>query len=201
MRLQTLVLSAVPGEAGSDLALGMDPEIHRQAGWLLRRFHEAESLGPWDGFAEAKRDELEKWAARAGGLLESEHLDFARSEVRRLGELGSPARVPCHRDYGSRNWLVAEGRVHIIDFEWARPEVWVNDLARLYFGPWRGRPDLQDAFLDGYGRAIDADDRAVLLACGALSAVSTVIWSHAQGDAAFEEIGRGNLRRLMEGLY
>jgi hypothetical protein len=199
--LQTLVLSAVPGEAGSDFALGMDPAIQRRAGQLLRRFHEAESLGPWDDFAAAKLDAMEKWAARADDLLEPSQLDFARSEVRRLGGLGSPARVPCHRDYGPRNWLVADGRVHVIDFEWARPEVWVNDLARLYFGPWRDRPDLQEAFFDGYGRAIDETDRTILLGCGALSAVSTVIWAHAQGDASFEETGRENLRHLMAGLY
>jgi Ser/Thr protein kinase RdoA (MazF antagonist) len=196
--LQMMVLSAVPGEDGSGLALESDAEIQRQAGWLLRRFHDAESLGSWDDFAAAKLDEFEKWAARADGLLERTQLAFARREVRRLSEVERPVRVPCHRDYGPRNWLIADGRVSVIDFEWARPEVWVNDLARLYFGPWRERPDLQDAFLDGYGRAIDDSDRAVLLGCGALSAVSTVIWAHAQGDAAFEAIGRENLRRLMK---
>jgi len=197
--LQALVLSSVPGEAGSGEASEMDPEIQHQAGRLLRRFHDVESLGPWDDFAAEKLDEFERWAARADGLLEPRQLDFARGEVRGLGGLGSPVRVPCHLDYEPRNWLVADGRVHVIDFERARPEIWINDLSRLYFGSWLARPDLCEAFLDGYGRAIGSDDRAVLLGCGALSAVSTVVWARAHGDAPFEEAGRRRLARLMAG--
>lgn len=195
--LQVLVLSAVPGVADT----GRDPEIQRQAGTLLRQLHDAASPARWEDFAAEKRDEFEAWAARAAGLIEVRLLDFARAEVCGLAALGHPVRVPCHLDYSTRNWLVADGRVYIIDFEWAAPEVWVNDLARLYFGPWRDRPDLKDAFLEGYGRTIDPDDRAVLLGCGALTAVRTVVWARDHGDTPFEEAGRQNLQRLMARRY
>ena len=197
--LQALVLSSVPGEAGSGVASEPDPEIQHQAGRLLRRLHDVESFGPWDDFAAETLDEFERWAARAGGLLEPRQLDFARGEVRDLIGLGSPLRVPCHLDYEPRNWLVADGRVHVIDFERAGPEIWINDLSRLYFGSWHDRPNLREAFLDGYGRTIGSDDRAVLLGCGALSAVSTVVWARAHDDAPFEEAGRQRLARLMAG--
>ena len=195
--LPAILLSAVPGVAVSDVASEMDPDVQHQAGRLLRRFHEVESLGPWHDFAAAKLDAFERWAARAAGLLAPRQLAFARDEVRRLGEVASPVRVPCHFDYDGRNWLVADGRVHVIDFEHARPEAWINDLSRLAFGPWLARPGLRDAFLDGYGRPIGDDDRAILRGCGALAAVSTVVWARDHGDAPFEEEGRQRLAYLM----
>lgn len=194
--LGVLILSAVRGTPG--LPRSLDPQLHQQAGVLLRRLHDGEALAPWRDFAADRLRELERWASRSDGLVSSRHLDFARAQVRDLVSVGAPARVPCHLDYSPRNWLIDEDRLHVIDFEWASGEVWVNDLARLYFGPWQGRPDLQEAFLDGYGRAIGDEDRAVLLACGALSAVRFIVWAHAHGDVAFEQAARANLAGLAE---
>ncbi len=168
------------------------------AGTLLRQLHDAASPARWEDFAAEKRDEFEAWAARAAGLIEVRLLDFAQAEVCGLAALGHPVRVPCHLDYTTRNWLVADGRSTSSTSNGPRPKVLgVNDLARLYFGPWRDRPDLKDAFLEGYGRTIDPDDRAVLLGCGALTAVRTVVWARDHGDTPFEEAGRQNLQRLM----
>jgi hypothetical protein len=199
--LATLVLSAAPGGFNSGLASGLEPEIQHRAGALLRRFHDVEPPTLWEDFAAEKLDEFERWAAQSDSLLERRHLDFARTEVRDLAGLPTPRRVPCHLDYSPRNWLVADGHIHVIDFEWAEPEVWVNDLSRLYFGPWRDRPDLKDAFLDGYGQMIDEGDRAVLLGCAALTAVFLVAWAHAHRDAPFEEAWRQNLTGLMAGAF
>ncbi|AVT28936.1 hypothetical protein C6361_04880 [Plantactinospora sp. BC1] len=199
-----LLLSAVPGEAG--LAHVTDPEVQRAAGVLLRRLHGTEALPPWTDLAAGKLDELDRLSVRASRLLEPRELDFVRAGLRDLSGIAAPARVPCHLDYGPRNWLVtgadrhgAERRVHVIDFEWAGPEVWVNDLNRLYFGPWRGRPDLADAFLAGYGRTLDDADRAILHACAALTAVFIVVWAQRRGEPGFAEAWRQNLRRLMDG--
>jgi tRNA A-37 threonylcarbamoyl transferase component Bud32 len=197
--LRTLVMSAVPGESAKLTGLERQPNIQRRAGQLLRRFHEADPPIPWEDFAAVKMNEFDKWTARAEGLLDARELDFARSQIRGLAEFRTPMRVPCHRDYTARNWLVADGRVHIIDFDLASLEMWVNDLARLYFGVWRRRPHLEEAFLEGYGRPIDDEDREVLHRCGALAAVSTVAWAHEHGDYSFEQAARQNLRRLMTG--
>ncbi|GAB3979763.1 aminoglycoside phosphotransferase family protein [Plantactinospora veratri] len=201
---RVLLLSAVPGEAG--LSHVADPEVHRAAGKLLRRLHGTEALPPWTDLAARKLDELDRLSVRGGGLFEPRELDFVRAGLRDLSGVPAPPRVPCHLDYGPRNWLVAragrhraDGRLHVIDFEWAGPEVWVNDLNRLYFGPWRGRPDLADAFLAGYGRTLDDADRAVLHACGALTALFVAVWAQGRGDPGFAEAWRQNLRRLMDG--
>jgi thiamine kinase-like enzyme len=188
-----LLLSAVPGAL--DYAAGT--EVHHDAGRMLRRLHDAEELPVWNDFAAVKLAELESWTDQAAGLLDAAELDFARGSLRALEGLPAPARVPCHLDYTPRNWLISDvGRVHVIDFEWVTPEVWVNDLARLYYGYWRGRPDLRDAFLDGYGRTPTDDELAIMRGSYALSAVWMIVWAHEHGELAFETGLRDNLRAL-----
>lgn len=190
--LRALVISAIP----SSTVTGIDTDVHHQAGALLRRFHMAESFPPWTDIAAHKLAELDVWASRANGLLERRELDFARAELRALGGL-APPRVPCHLDYSPRNWLVANGRVHVIDFEWADPEVWVNDLGRLFFGVWPTRPDLREAFCHGYGRPLGEDDIALLVASYALTAVWHLIWAHEHHQASFATAQRDTLQALM----
>lgn len=151
----------------------------------------------WPGFADAKCEELERWAATATGLLEPDELAFVRARAGDLATLDPPATVPCHMDYSPRNWLVSEGKLYVIDFEWSRRDAWANDLMWLYFGPWRARPGLEEAFLDGYGRQISDTDREILLRCGAITAVWLVVRAHEYGDSGFEEASRRNLQRLM----
>ena len=46
------------------------------------------------------------------------------------------------------------GDVSLIDFEHARINLPARDFVRLRFRIWAARPDLRDAFLDGYGRPL-----------------------------------------------
>jgi hypothetical protein len=195
--LRVLVLTAVPGIVGDEVGV----DVHRQAGVLLRRLHDSEPLGPWVDIAAHKLDELETWAARAGGLLGRRELDFARSQLRELDGTTPPARVPCHLDYSPRNWLVHAGAVHVVDFEHAAPQVWVNDLTRLFFRAWRDDPDLREAFYDGYGRTPDADEVAVLLACYTLAAVRGLVWARDHDQASFADAVAGNLDALIRGEF
>lgn len=195
--LHVLVLSAVPGRAyASDT-----PQTHHQAGMLLRRFHDVEFLPPWTDFAAEKQAELEVWTARADGLLTAREIDFVRSEVRGFERLPAPPRVPCHLDYSPRNWLVADDKVYVIDFERARPEIWINDVGRRHFASWQSDPGLREAFWDGYGRAPAADDLALLIGGYALTAMSTIIWARQHGDESFEAWGREVLSGLMRRAY
>lgn len=195
--LAALVVSEVPGVATA----GDDVDVQQQAGTLLRRFHGAEALPRWSGFAADKLAELERWESRADGLLDRREWDFARAQVCALEGIPDPPRVPCHLDFSPRNWLVDSGRVYVVDFELAGPEVWVNDLSRLFFGVWRQRPELREAFLDGYGRTPDEEDLAILLGSYALTAVWMRIWARAHGETAFEAALRDNLHAMMRGEF
>jgi hypothetical protein len=42
------------------------------------------------------------------------------------------------------------------------PGLAVRDLVRLQYGAWNGKPFSRDAFLDGYGRALAADEESAL---------------------------------------
>ena len=190
--LQTLVLSALPGEPSSECP---GPEALYDAGVLLRRFHDSELLEPWQDMAAEKQSELEYWVARSNGLLGSRQLDFARHELGALDGLAAPTRVPCHLDYSPRNWLVVDGRVHVIDFGDAGPEAWVNDFGRLFVW-WRLSPDLKAAFLDGYGRQPSEGDLAVLRASYVLTTVWAIIRAHEYGNARIE----AGCRKVLSGL-
>ncbi len=89
-----------------------------------------------------------------------EQLDFEFAEIVR--ELASEPRVLCHRDYHSRNLMLHDGSLYMIDFQDARmgpdtydlvsllrdsymdlPERQVDDLI-AYFLALKGRPDDED---------------------------------------------------------
>jgi len=63
----------------------------------------------------------------------------------------------------------------------------VTDFARLSRQQWEGRPDLEAAFLDGYGgdpREAGAWRRALLR-----EAVGTACWAYSVGDEPLEQQG------------
>lgn len=87
-------------------------------------------------------------------------------------------------DFQSRNFLRDQqtGRLAMIDFERAEPSLTVRDLVRLEYGSWEARPDLRNAFLEGYGRNHRDEETEVLRRLGALDALSGLRWGTAHGD-------------------
>lgn len=74
----------------------------------------------------------------------------------------------------------------------------MDDLVRLQFQQFVGRPDLEEAFHDGLGRDLDALDIKILELERIYQAVSTVVWANGIGDAGFEEHGRQMIDRLVD---
>jgi Phosphotransferase enzyme family len=148
-----IIVSAIPGEpvpwpAADPCALPdtdrlAEQALQREAGVLLRRFHDAQPPLPWDDWGAAKIAEFDGLMPMASQLLGKRDLALARAEVEALSGLPCPGQVPCHRDYTPRNWLVKDGIQYVIDFEHARLDVWLADLARLHLGIWPDRPDLK----------------------------------------------------------
>jgi len=193
--LQTLVLSALPGELSPWPG---DEETHRQAGALLRRLHDSEPAAPWDDFAADKLAEYDELVPAASPLLPTDILECVRAEVLALASLDAvPSRVPCHRDYTPRNWLIDGSRVTVVDFELARRDVWINDLARLESGPWHGDPGLRAAFRDGYGRTPSAAEAGIARACRAVTAVWLVVKGRRYAEADLEAANRQGLQSFM----
>ena len=153
------------------------------------------------GLPEAYAQRGSAWLGRAAGLLEPRLVAWVGEQVEGavvlLAQLRA-VRVPCHRDYSPRNWLVnlSGGKVQlsVIDFEHARPDYWLVDVERLYADGWES--SLESAFWQGYGRAPSEVERALLGQRLALSALTTVVWAKEHHDADFELQGRKQLTAL-----
>ena len=191
---QLVVLSALPGEH----SWPGDADTHHRAGVALRLLHESVPPQPWDDFYESKLAAFEDLASQAAQLLPADVIGFARSRVLAFDELDEPPmRVPCHRDYTPRNWLVHGDTLGVIDFELIRPDMWVNDLTRLDSGVWRSDPSLREAFLAGYGRELLAEDKFLLGVCGMVNAIWLVVKGHGYGEVALADENRRILSEFM----
>jgi hypothetical protein len=170
---------------------------HEAAGAWLRRLHRLPFVDQDPvPLPEALRARLDGWSRRAAGPLAAETLRWVSTRVAEA-DLSGARRVPCHRDFGPRNWLWDDtAGLSVIDFEHARPDVWWVDVHRLVDEAWRADPGLEDAFWLSYGRRPDADERRLGDVLRLLYAVGTVAWGAEHGDARFEAQGRAVLQRL-----
>jgi Ser/Thr protein kinase RdoA (MazF antagonist) len=194
----TIVITRLPGQPCAG-----DPEaaINHQAGALLRRFHDTEPARRLPWFPSWLDDRVRYWSSQAENLLPAEDAAVVDSHIAALRTLGVPDGLPCHLDFQPRNWLVDEsGNLSVIDFEHARTDLPARDLVRLRFRVWPSRPDLHDAFFNGYGRRLtDAEDELVWH-LGALDALTALARGHQTCDPALTTAGRATLRQLRERL-
>lgn len=193
---RTLILTFVAG----DIVTADWPSAHAQAGALIRKFHEAVPARPDPGFAQRMYERLETTLATAGRLFSPEDIAFVRQQVADLRTIREVSLVPTHQDNQPRNWLIDEtNTLTLIDFGLSTWDVWVRDLIRLHYWDWQGRPDLAEAFLDGYGRVLTTVDQRLLRALGALTGLRTVVWAFEHGDDVFAERGRHAIRIARDG--
>ena len=125
------------------------------------------------------------------GLVETTVLQVAhagsRSAVRAGGENNHHTLVPAHGDWQPRNWLIHRGVVSIIDFGRAAMRPAMSDFARLAAQEFRRRPNLEAAFLDGYGS--DPRERSAWHRNRVREAIGTAAWAYRVGDETFEAQG------------
>lgn len=198
--LRLLVLTKLPGHVVQGTAASGDPDVHRTAGLLLRRFHESGRCIASDLWATQFTTRFDRWVERAAdkALVAADDLDAVARIVAEVHELGPLEVVPAHRDYSTRNWMVDDhGRVRVIDFGKLEYDPWVLDLVRLQQREWLDAPLLEAAFLDGYDRGLDGADRVVLRAATAKHAVSTIVWARDHRDRRFEREARETLERVL----
>jgi hypothetical protein len=80
-------------------------------------------------------------------LSSSEHTALSREWAHLTEELASEPRVLCHRDYHSRNLMVHQGQLYVIDFQDARMGPDTYDLASLLRDSY---VDITDSELDSF---------------------------------------------------
>jgi len=104
-------------------------------------------------------------AYRGATLSTADRDALAREWSAIVGELASEPRVLCHRDYHSRNLMLSDGNLFIIDFQDARMGPDTYDLASLLRDSYvditdRDLDDLIAYFLALKGRSVDEGFRA-----------------------------------------
>lgn len=197
-RLRTLVMQHLPGIP----EWSFEPQHHRDAGRLLARIHGCappRSDGPT--VAEATACLLDRAVTRlpSGVAVSDRELCFVTASLEMLGTLAHLPRVPCHGDYSGHNWLRGDGPLRVIDFSGAGWSPAALDFARLFVGPWWERPDLAEAFFDGYGRPLsDAELEAVRHQLP-IFAFSVLAHGHRRGNPEMVRRGQRRLHRLMAG--
>jgi aminoglycoside/choline kinase family phosphotransferase len=168
------------------------PSTYRQAGELLAMLHGQPAV--IDECYEQRENE------KSLAWLDGPHRIPAPTVDRLRAEIASwptpaVAVVPTHGDWQPRNWLLHERAVSIIDFGRAALRPAWTDFARLTVQEFRRDPQLEAAFLDGYG----ADPRAGhgWHRTTVREAIGTAGWAYQVGAEAFEAQGH---RMIAEAL-
>jgi Ser/Thr protein kinase RdoA (MazF antagonist) len=191
-----VITTALPGQPypGEGTAA-----IFRQAGALLRRFHDAGPPSELVWFHDWLQDRARYWTSQAGTLLSGADAGVVTSHLAALCEGPVPRGSPCHLDFQPRNWLVNQaGDVSLIDFEHSRIDLTARDFVRLRFRIWAARPDLQHAFFDGYGRPLTEAEDELVWHLGALDALTGLARGHQTGDRELTASGLATLRQLRD---
>jgi hypothetical protein len=84
----------------------------------------------------------------------------------------------------------------VIDFEFAYWDVRVADFSRDPDWSWIRRPDLVEAFFEGYGRLLTPTEEQQLLVAHAEYALGAILWGHDHAFYGFEQEGRESLAHL-----
>jgi Ser/Thr protein kinase RdoA (MazF antagonist) len=191
---RTIVITSLPGQPCSG---ELTAAVHHQAGTLLRRFHDAEPARELCWFPGWLDDRLRHWTSQAKTLLSTQDATVIDSHLAALRTIGVPYGTPCHLDFQPRNWIVGESRnLALVDFEHARTDLPARDLVRLHFRIWPSRPDLQDAFFDGYGHHLTDAEAELVWHLGALDALTALARGHQLGDPMLTASGHATLRQL-----
>ena len=188
-----LVASYLPG----DLVLGSEhaenPATYRQAGQLLAILHA--QLAVTDDYEARENRKSLGWLDKAHQIAPNVE-DALRAEI---DSWPTPPAVlvPTHGDWQPRNWLIHQGVVSVIDLGRAALRPAMSDFARLRAGEFRLDPELEAAFLWGYGA--DPREPAAWHRNQVREAIGTAVWAHQVGDEAFERQGHQMIADALSG--
>lgn len=208
-----IVVSEHPGKILEEVELASDQEraVWRAAGKTLVALHElaiGEYFGPChrDGTCAGKPigDAVEYVSTNIQNELEhglrEGYLDATEQATIHAALALTPAfagqdPVPCHYDYCPANWLVTEDGVWsgVIDFERSHWDIPASDFTRDPDWNWIERPDLMEAFFEGYGRISTPETEQQRLVADTYYALETIVWASRVGF-------HGSLREGREAL-
>ncbi|PRP94257.1 phosphotransferase enzyme family protein [Enhygromyxa salina] len=190
--LRTIITTRVAGEPGPP-ALA---EVHRAAGRCLAALHrlpiaDDDPMPLADALAQRHR----AWSRACADALDPGEQQVVRDLAPSAALFDDAQRVPCHRDFTPDNWLWDGRTLALVDFEHARHDLALVDLAKLVADSWATDPALELAFFEGYGRPLSARECTQLRSALMLHGVASLAWGLRHGDPSFVALGRRVLAR------
>jgi Ser/Thr protein kinase RdoA (MazF antagonist) len=127
-----------------------------------------------------------------GGYLSQDELAVVRAACALLPAFEGERPRPCHRDYCPANWLVSPDGVWtgVIDFEFSGWDVRPADFSRYPNWDWIDRPELAEAFFEGYGHTFTPAEEQQRLVAHAQYALDAVVWGMDNSYYGFAADGR-----------
>jgi hypothetical protein len=187
-----LVTEYLPGRLVLGTAAAAEMDTYVQAGELLRDFHAQGSFEDPDYESRMNAKAL-AWLAGPHRIA-PEVVETLREMVRSWPPVTTTC-VPTHGDWQSRNWLIDDGVLRVIDFGRAELRPAAEDFERLAFQEFVRHPGAEAAFLSGYGedpRVPDAWFRQRVR-----SAIGTAGWAFQIGDQGFEAQGHRMIAEVL----
>ncbi len=211
-----LLIGELPGTVLEEVQLTptQAQDVWRSAGRALADLH---SLPAGEYFGSCRRDgacsgtpvydarqyvsskiEAQVEHGLRGGFLSEDELAVVRSASALLPAFEGERPRPCHRDYCPANWLVSpEGAwTGVIDFEFSGWDVRSADFSRYPNWDWIDRPELAEAFFEGYGHTFPPSEEQQTLVAHVLYALDAVVWGMENSYFGFAADGRKAFKHL-----
>ena len=184
--LRSVVCTRLLGASPSGLELGELDLVHRAAGRCLAALHRqpAVDADPLP-LAAALTRRHRAWSRACADALNARERELVLDLAPSTALFEGARRVPCHRDFTPDNWLWDGHSLGLIDFEHARLDLALVDLAKLVVGSWDRRPALELAFFEGYGRRLSAKECTQLRSVVVLHGVASLAWGLRHHDLGF----------------
>ncbi|HLU44906.1 MAG TPA: aminoglycoside phosphotransferase family protein [Natronosporangium sp.] len=193
LEAKLLVTTYLPGELVRESDHLDDPSVYRQAGALLAELH-SQLVVTDDDYEQRENARALAWL-NGPHRIEPDIVERLRAEIA-TWPISPAAVVPTHGDWHPRNWLIHDGVVYAIDFGRAALRAAATDFARLASREFRRNPDLERAFLEGYGT--DPRQPEVWRRIRVREAIGTAAWAYQVGDEQFEAHGHRMLAEVLE---
>lgn len=198
--LAVIITTLLTGTGLDQAAVGAaeEWEAYRQAGTLLRSFHEAAASRPDTSVSDRLTAKAYAALTSARRLLTSAETAVIAAQITQMEALA--VRLPAvatHGDFQPRNllWDSAARILSVIDFEKAALAPAARDIACITAAIRQDQSDLLDAFYQGLGRNPEGDELAATVAFTVLTALTDYAWAQENGDHAAISAARGTFAR------
>lgn len=201
--MDVILMTGVEGDVLGEAAISADEEwtMFRLAGRFIRKLHDLKSTDPNETTAPIDiRDRSEHYLTAGKASIDTETMRWARTLVDQACMAGEVKPVPCHRDFSPRNWLIDRSRSGIkfgvIDWERTGQDIWLQDFQRMVYDHWHHRPQLREAFFNGYGHEPTESEQLQLDVICLVGAIASISWANTHNDINFANISRKVIDRI-----